>query len=73
MMDEEMKNAEQAADDVKKDAGSILDQLKGMLDEATTGEGNVFEKTVSLASLTKPRTCLMARMVRPVCLTNSRR
>ena len=43
-MDEEMKNAEQAANDVKNEGASIFDQLKGMLNEATSGEGNVFDK-----------------------------
>ena len=43
-MDEEMKNAEQAANEVKNEGGSIFDELKGMLNEATQGEGNVFDK-----------------------------
>ena len=44
-MDEEMKNAEQAPnEEMKNEGGSIFDQLKGMLDDATKGEGNVFDK-----------------------------
>ena len=43
-MEEEMKNCEQAANDVKNEGASIFDQLKGMLNEATSGEGNVFDK-----------------------------
>ena len=43
-MDEEMKNAEQAANNVENEGASIFDQLKGMLNEATSGEGNVFDK-----------------------------
>jgi len=43
-MDEEMKNAEQAANEVKNEGANIFDQLKGMIDEATNGEGNVFDK-----------------------------
>ena len=43
-MDEEMKNAEQAANEMKNEGAGIFDQLKGMLDEATKGEGNVFDK-----------------------------
>ncbi len=39
-----MKNAEQAANEVKNEGANIFDQLKGMIDEATNGEGNVFDK-----------------------------
>ena len=47
-MEEEMKNAEQAANEVKNEGTNIFDQLKGMLNDATTGEGNVFDKLKGL-------------------------
>ena len=43
-MDEEMKNAEQAAEEVKNEGGGLLDQIKAMVEEATNGEDNVFDK-----------------------------
>ena len=79
-MDEEMKNAEQAANNVENEGASIFDQLKGMLNEATSGEGNVFdklkgvrEKRATPAYLIKPKNCSRARKARPACSTSSRR
>jgi hypothetical protein len=43
-MDEEMKNAEQAANEVKNEAGNIFDQLKDMLGEAANDGAGMFDK-----------------------------
>ena len=43
-MDEEIKKEEEIIEEVKDEGASLLDQLKEMVDEATNGEGNVFDK-----------------------------
>ena len=43
-MDEEMKNAEQAANEVKNEAGSIFDQIKDMIGDAANDSAGMFDK-----------------------------
>lgn len=44
-MDEEIKNVEESASQqVNNEGASVMDQLKDMFDQATSGEGNVFDK-----------------------------
>jgi hypothetical protein len=43
-MDEEMKNAEQAANEMKNEGGNIFDQLKEMLGDAANDSAGVFDK-----------------------------
>ena len=47
-MDEEMKNAEQAGNEMKNEAGSIFDQVKEMLGDAANDGAGVFDKLKGL-------------------------
>lgn len=43
-MDDEMKNAEQAANEMKNETGSIFDQLKDMIGDAANDSAGMFDK-----------------------------
>ena len=43
-MDEEMKNPEQASEEMKNETGNIFDQLKDMLGEAANDGAGMFDK-----------------------------
>ena len=79
-MDEEMKNAEQAGNEMKNEAGSIFDQVKEMLGDAANDGAGVFDKLKGMlegkaipASLRRQRRCLTAKKASLACWTNSRK